>query len=765
MALSWHMESCTLPRFEGGKSYPFAHSVCYANGFTKIHRHTCEVLQVLQNVIRRNLGKVLPVVLCSDLSEQMFCLQGLENYGFGVLAKGTTSPLTITIFDDESPVMVLWDAKNMFGKDWQKAFGIAGHEHHGCIDLALKRTPETPLTDNEKAYMRSRAKGLWACARDLLRRNALICQSMLGRSVVTFTSVLRQSRKRSVGTLRGLGAKRTVAQMWHLQNRNERPKSDDELYTYQACTRGGLAFVGAEHASRPYDLGNSGFVVAAFDATSQYPAQMVSHRFPERFRPATQRNLALDVEIVLGVELTDVLANFEQPFLVAFDGCFEFENLRIKPDTVFAENGIATLQWSRLNERMFEGAGDLQFSAMATNKLRFLGYKDSADEPEHLFGKLTSAKKAQLWLTEIELWSLAQVYEWDTITALCGYDTMSFCKPTDMTVLSVMELYKRKQSLKESGGIEYENTKRALNSLYGIEATNEARPEQTFGYHGIELGRLRGIEDLPTTSKAWYQMGQRMSAWGRLAQVVNMILAAPYAQGIICGDTDSLKILVHETLLDDLGKALNQWGDALTLGKMSICQRCETQYPSAFDTLDGIGYYRLEYVTDKFCAGWNKAYIYEDPHGMHVTLAGVKTATEQVFEEADNSYTALANELRQRHSFGKVCNLLLGYNVSIEHAITKAQVFEYPAFGSRFEGRVTDYLGNTNDICEPLTVARHPLGITLGNTFDPDTFADMEKARQNNPEVCTEEVMITWEPGQEPQLWSYTVEGMKNEIL
>lgn len=753
------MRVCALPAEQGGKAYPIA----FCLGET-IYR-TVEELKAALDLLSVP-GTHIPVVACFGLNDVMHALsEWLSSHECEVLAKGSEAPIIIKVLDNDGlPKLVLWDVSNMDARPMEVLALECGIDL-GDFDRSAIRTPETPLTAAELANMRAECALIRAYIDRFLELNHEVKPEQLAHNIVTATGAVRAKRKATLGGLKPKGKGKTVLAHWYAQNMREAAETDDELSTMQACNRGGLAFIGAEHASKPYSFPHeSGFLIAAYDAVSQYPAQMVSHMYPEGFAPATAECLQLDAQIVQATTMEQLLANVWEPFPVAFEGAFQFENLHVK-EGVFSRNGIALLQWSRFNERQIVSSPDRESQVRATNELRFAGYKDSCTEPVRLFGKLVSASSALIWLTELEFWLVCQVYDFDRFEALQGYDTAKFCRPTDMSVLGVMRFYQAKKAAK--GTEKYEQAKKELNSLYGIEAVNEARPCALMTENGIEFEESAGVEDLPERPKAWYQFGSRVAAWGRVAQVVEIMLAAPYVNGVVNGDTDSVKFIVHEENLGLLDNALSRWGQALDVGRALTCQRVEDGYNEHFHDLQGIGYYDLEYLTRDYCAGWNKAYIYrKTDKSLNVTIAGVKTSTETVFKgQIDRTYTDLANELDERYSFSAAANLILGYNVTVDHSITRQVEHATPSWRSRVRQTVTDYLGNAAEVDAPEVTAYRPMGLVIGNSLDPDTNADMRKAIENNPRLSHESVYVYWEPGQRPILGRFTMWGMEREEL
>ena len=287
-----------------------------------LYRHTIDLYQALQRIADAHVSYV-PVICCHNLSFDMYGLaQWLgEQPSVRVLAKSQRKPISFTILDDdEQPRLVIWDTL-VFA---QKSLGYMGDECGypklaGDWDYDLIRTPNTPLTNEEQAYAAHDIYSLLAWLGYWCRLNPDISPDDLGLRVVSKTGVVRRRRVQRFSKLKGNGLKRDVGHFWSFINNQNAFADDDELYTCQASTRGGFTFCSKSNASRVYDFAeNEGRKVYGFDATSQHPSQMVSHRYPVRFQEATAENLTLAFQNIRLTTLDDVLRHYEKPFGVAF---------------------------------------------------------------------------------------------------------------------------------------------------------------------------------------------------------------------------------------------------------------------------------------------------------------------------------------------------------------------------------------------------------------------------------------------------------------
>jgi hypothetical protein len=152
-------------------------------------------------------------------------------------------------------------------------------------------------------------------------------------------------------------------------------------------------------------------------------------------------------------------------------------------------------------------------------------------------------------------------------------------------------------------------------------------------------------------------------------------------------------------------------------------------YPDLYDSLDGIGHYVLEFETDRFYAAWNKAYAMDEGGKIKFTLAGVPTKSEHL----ENDIERIADEMVSSGStFGDVCRSLLGYNVIYAPDVTGLNQRICPPWASYFTGTVTDYLGNTANVCEPAALALFPMSKMIGDTDVRANSEGFRIARRND---------------------------------
>lgn len=744
----------------------------------ELYRHAVELYARLDEIAEEP-REYVPVIVCHNLAFDMWGLSTwLSSHDVRVLAKSSSKPITFTILDDAgNPRLVLWDTVVFTQKSLEMMGFECGYPKAiGEWDYKRVRTPETPLTSDEIEYATHDIYSLLAYLGWWLEKNPDIEPERLGLNVVTKTGVVRERRRKRFDRLRGAGRKYNVGRFWAFQNRKEMPQTDEELFAMHACTRGGFTFCASENASVPFVTAGTEWTVAGFDATSQHPAQMVSHVYPVGFTYEDPRAIMLAFKMICETSLSHLLERWHKPFQNAFNALFEFENLRPKSGSIFETNGIFPLASARLHvssvETWEEENGD---NAIFQQARKAMGYHDTADDAQCLFGKVQRARSCRLWITELTAWEIAQCYEWDDAKVIEGYMASKFEKPTDMSVISVMQFYKAKNAFKHAIAVyeksntidnaqelvtlgipaatvaamergeldennvklEYQSLKADLNALFGVEASNEYRKDTVLTVNGIAYSGDDGIVNAPKNPKTWYQFGQRIVGWSRVAQIVNMLLAAPYIECIINGDTDSLKFLVRRDNLPELQAALNAYAEALTTGKKHVCRRVKETYPKMFDPLEGIGAYVEEFETDYFYAAWNKAYCIKDAKGYHFTLAGIPANVKER-EEVKCNLNAYAQKLEEAGAtFAEVCNLLLGYNVTISPSITGLLARYAPEWGDCYSGYVESV-----HVAEPRAMSLVSMSKCINSTGIPDNAANMRKALENNPNVNVEPVLL-----------------------
>lgn len=738
-----------------------------------MYRHCIDLYSHFDRIIEQDLPFV-PVIACHNLSFDMYGLSSwLSTHDVKVLAKSERKPITFSIVVDGQIKLVIWDTLIFTQKSLDYLGKECGYEKMtGAWDYDLIRTPETELSASEMSYATHDIYALLAYLGYWCRVNPDISPALLGQRVVTKTGIVRTRRAQRLGKVKSSKLKKSVGKYWIMQNKANQPKTDDELFTMNACTRGGFTFVSSVNASIPYDLDND-MHVYGYDATSQHPAQIVSHRYPDRFRVAGVDELDVAAQIIMTKTTQDLLEHYDKPFPVAVNACYKFDNLRIKKGSIFADYGIAPLASARCKEYAYDANyEDNQQQAEFRQYISENGYKDRVINGSFLFGKLVSADSAYLYVTELALWEIAQSYEWDTLTPVHGYITTRFARPSDMAVLSVMNFYEAKNEYKQARHDYYDTgtitngekllqlgipsfvvegmkdsriadnvvestylgLKADLNALFGIEACNEYRRDTVLDSSGISYTGDYGICNAPKTPKAWYQMGQRIVGWSRVAQILVMQLISPYIETVVNGDTDSIKFIASIDSIAQIENAIHVYSRAIDKAKAKTCNRAKRCYPQYYNSLDFIGHYVQEFITGRYCASWNKAYVIADDNECHFTLAGIP---------AKRGIDGIASAYMCEHGYKAMCDLFLGYNVTYTYDLIHLHARKFPEWGNIAYLDVQDYKGDKAKVCETESLCLYPMSKTINDTSNKENAANMKQALINNNHVNTAPVMIT----------------------
>lgn len=733
----------------------------------RFYRHTSEALAYIDDLIdygRRHA--YVPIITAYNL---MFDMQSLmlelaQSYEIEVNAQTAVSVYTLDLCVDGNVVCRFWDTfyLEMGGlRAMGETCGLP--KAVGDWDYSLVRTPETPLTEEEKFYARRDVQVIPQYLQWLLRANPWLTSDMLGCRVLTKTSLVRQMARRELGgrriTLQG-GKKITLRRAFELTCDQEFPKDYESYALRKACFRGGLTFTSAKTASVVVDN------VASLDVTSMHHAFINGRRLPVKFAAAPTDILQIACERIVNMSLEDVLSNYDDPFRTGLHVAVRFMNLRLREDTCFDTWGVAICPRSKFVKTL---QADTDYSnneraKIQENSVRAHGYVDSAVNPTYAFGKLYRAGECILHVNEIELWNVAQVYEFDEMHVLYGEATTKTIVPPDYVTLQSNMLFARKTDVKNlikgyAEGTPYvgdvpdsipegiardaktgelsmkflqsyygSTVKGQFNGIYGTQAQDVMKAD----YHVTEKGELEVdkttvctpenfAEKRPKTPRVLYTYGMRIVAGSRMHLIIAMMLV--YARlgdrvTVTGGDTDSLKIRCDADVSDaDLLESLQPLHEAIETAINRTMARVRITAPDMASTLEHIGKFEVE-----DCGGntrytkhmelWNKARLSLDIGGrVHVTCAGLP--------RPDGAYTIeefLHDLMSGGCDFAEVVGMSLGYDVLVDYAICHTLQRNRPNVWDRYVGTVTDYRGETAHVDVPEAIGLYSSGRWLGES-------------------------------------------------
>lgn len=709
----------------------------------------------------------VPVIAAYNL---MFDMQTLmlaltRSYTIGVNAQTATSVYTLDLYVDDNVVCRFWDTfyLEMGGlRAMGETCGLP--KAVGDWDYSLVRTPETPLTDDELFYARRDVQVIPQYLQWLLRANHWLTPDMLGCRVLTKTSLVRQMARREIGgrrvTLQG-GKKITLQRAFEMTCNQEFPRNYESYALRKACFRGGLTFTSAKTA---------GVVVpnvASLDVTSMHHAFINGRRLPVKFAPTPSELLQIACERVAATSLDDVLSHYDDPFRTGLHVAVRFSNLRLREGTCFAVWGIAICPRSKFVRALHADTdyGNNDRAKTQDNSIRAHGYVDSAVNPVYAFGKLYSADECVLHVNEIELWDVAQVYEYDDMRVLYGESTTKTIIPPDYVTLQSNMLFARKTDVKNlikgyTEGTPYvgdipdsipegiardaktgelgmkflqsyygSTVKGQFNGIYGTQAQDTMKADYRVTENGeLEVDKNTVCtpenfdEKRPKTPRVLYTYGMRIVAGSRMHLLIAMMLIYRHFGDRVTvtgGDTDSLKIRCDGDVSDDdLLDCLQPLHHAIETAIDRTMRRVRVTASDMASTLEHVGKFEVE-----DCGGgatryaehmelWNKARVSLDRKGrVHVTCAGLP--------RPDGVYTIedfMADVMRAGHGFAETVQMSLGYDVLVDYEICHTLQRNRPHACDRYTGDVTDYRGETAHVDTPEAIGLYPSGRWLGES-------------------------------------------------
>ena len=770
----------------------------------RFHRHGSGLIEEIRKLIAYGSQEGIVPVVCAynlmfDLQPILYELSG--EWDCTASAQSTSNVYTFDLHDDEgNTVLRFWETffLEMNGLDAMgRTCGVAKASGHW--DYSLTRTPETPLTPDELYYAGRDTQVIPAYLRYLLEANPWMRPDMLGCTVLTKTSLVRQAGKRETGAIMvdGPKGKRSVLAMFQRMCASELAPTYAQYALRKACFRGGLTFTSARYAGQVQRN------VISLDETSAHHAYINGHMVPVRFHAALPDELMRYADRILTTPLEQVLARYENPFGCALHAQFRFRNLRLREGTAFSAWQIATIAEGKFHGKAQRGEWGGEADMDAETAVRSQGYVDVARDAVFAFGKLYAANWAILNVSEIELYIIGMAYEWDGLEAIFGEATASFVRPPDYVSLLSNLFFARKQDMKQvlkryregypyPGKVPesipahiadelragtastrflqsyYQSTvKGSFNSIYGTQAQDVFKPDYI-----VEDGKLSVDQSTRVTRETYagaykekrnalvlYTYGLRIVGGSRLALAIAMesvYRSLGERVRILGGDTDSLKISCDADVTADMVlSALEPFHSAVTRA-INVCQeRVRRLYPSYASSLEGVGTFEVE--DDPYplhMDAWNKARVSWDGERAHVTCAGLSRPEGMYHIE-----TWIDDMVREGHPFEEIAPLALGWGVRVDHSVCHALEHYRPEPWDRAELDVTDYTGMLAHVSEYESVALYPASRVLGDVSQASNARTVDYMRNIiGVDVDTSERIISVEDGK-PVYLTLTYEG------
>lgn len=756
----------------------------------EIFRNVSDMVAYVMRVIDLGLHNGYVPIVCGynllfDMQPIMSALVDaiVEKYGFIDVDPCAQSSSNVYYIDfygsddsDATPLVRFWDTFHLEMGGLAAMGDTAGLEKlKGDWDYSLCRAPQTAITDEERGYASRDVQVIPAYLRYLIEANPWLTSTMLGTRVLTKTSLVRRMAENEIGKLSFIGdngKKQQVGKLFMAACLRDLPKCYYDYALRKACFRGGFTFTSARWASVVVKN------VASLDVVSMHHTFINGRYVPEGFAPVNKTVLQQMCEEIVSTPLDYVLDHYHKPFRNAINARIAFNNIRLKKGTPFEAEGIALAPRSKFGV-MTRDMTEYQKSQAAQESERASresGWRDRAVGAEFAFGKLYSAERVVMHLTEVELYAMSLVYEWDSMEVILGEGTLKWTRPPLYIVLQSHLLFKRKQDMKYINkkyreGVPYtepipdtipkgiadglregrltqgfvasyyqSTVKGMFNAIYGTQAQDLYKPSYSFDVRaGIEVNRMTVASPdnfkQPKRPKVMYNYGSRIVAGSRLHLVIAIILLYKELGGrvhVTGGDTDSLKVSCDEDVTDeDLVRALAPIADASKKAIDKASQRARELFPEQASDLEGVGSFDVEDCIDSkryayHMEAWNKSRISCDEQGhTHITCAGLPRP------EHTYNYEKLSYDMLQNATPYEIFPLILGYNVFIYSNVSHTLQRTNPDFDDRFEGDVTDYTGHTHHVDVPQSVALYPCGRWLGQTSAPSNAENVAFLRRH----------------------------------
>lgn len=707
--------------------------------------------------------KRVPIIcaynLMFDLQPMMEYLNG--EYDIRVNAQSSTNVYTVDLYEQETDNMLLrfWDTYHLEMRGLKAMGETAGlPKAVGDWDYSLIRTPETPLSEEELFYAGRDTQVIPMYLRYLLHANEWLKQDDLGNRVLTKTSIVRQMARKQIGSLyvdKKDCKKLSLDKAFIEKCLAQRPKTFGQYALRKACFRGGFTFTAAATANQIVHN------VVSLDVTSMHHTFINGRFIPEDFTIRDNKEIEVICNQILKTSTEYILEHYERPFLNAIHARIWFKNIRIRKGTCFDKWGIALESTSKFKSQVIAGI-DIGQDPRATtqeNEVRSYGWYDTMKNGKCAFGKMYAADECILNLSELELWCVSRVYEWDKMEVLIGEATGKFRTPPDFVTLQSNELFEMKSRAKfiskhYTEGLPYEYNLTGIPDGIAEELRNGTCPAQFFDswYTGTVKGMFNGIygtmaqdvykpsykcengelivdETTKTTPfnfdekndmntlRVLYTYGLRIVGGSRMHMVLAMEMlykAMKNRVKVLGGDTDSMKVSCAFNVTDEeLDEALKPIAEASKEAITKTMARLRKTFPTKASSLKDIGAFDIENRGKHYETHielWNKCRVSYDGKA-HVTAAGLPRPIGIVNIET------VITELAKKYNIEDVLQLCIGYNVYVDNSVSHILESNAPKPYDKVDIDVTDWSGATRHVTSHQSRALWSSGRWLGETL------------------------------------------------
>ena len=743
----------------------------------RIHffRRVKDALVWIENVISDGLVEGYTPVICAynlyfDIKPFMYLLN--QRYKIEARAQSTTSVYTLDVIKpgtETKKLLRFWDV-SFLEKNGLKTMGdICGLPKIGDFDYEKIRTPKTPLTTKELEYAERDVRIIPAYLRYLLESNDFLKPNYFGSKIITKTSLVRQMARYKIGNRvkfeKENGKNFGVYEAFKRTCEQEFPVSFQQYALRKSCFRGGFSFISCDWASQ--ELKN----VISLDVNSMHHLFINGAYFPVEFKAASCDKLEAFCWDVMNTKKEDILKYYYKPFLVALHVRVDYKNLRLKKNSTFERNQIGLISEDRF-ARYFTRQNITQevgfHTQAAEENLRWQGWVDKAKNAIFTYGKLMSAEHVSMHVNEIELWNIAQVYDFDDFEVRLGEYTQKFKLPPDYVSLQSNILFSEKMAMKnvlkiyQEGKRNYDvspsipknirhkimmgeiskdflegyyvsTVKSMFNSIFGTQSMDLMRPDWIVRDGDLFLDEKTFVDESnfdekkPKNINVLYTYGMRISSRSRIHLILALLLLDERKDDLepVSGDTDSLKLVIFTDITDKKILSFLEPLQKAATRAINFCQkRVRKNYSHLASDLKDVGLFEIEKTAaggtrwDCHFEGWQKARLSmaKDENGktkFKFVCAGL-SRPEGKFNILDWVQVFYKNG----KSFKDIANIILGYNTffmsSISHSLQRNTICARDIF----RGKVKDYTGVVMHVVAPECVALSPAGVILSDVMN-----------------------------------------------
>lgn len=357
----------------------------------------------------------------------------------------------------------------------------------GDLDYKLIRHSETPLSDKEMGYILNDGLVVMAYIQEEIENHY---------NNITLLELTKTGKVRKYVRKMCLYGDKTSRYKYYRYHNIMKSLPITSINEYEQLKR---AFQGGFTHADSLQVGKVINNVHSFDFTSSYPAVMVMEKYP------------IEKGELIQIKSKEDFERNMQLYCCIFDATFE--NIE---STFVYDHPISISKCYSLEKYVSDN------------------------------GRLVSAEKISITLTEIDFDIIRHFYSWEHLRIKNFRRYRRQYLPRDF-VLSILNLYQKKTTLKgvEDSIVEYNNSKEMLNSCYGMSVTDILRDEIEYdgdNWESVAINQEEEIQKYNDKKNRFlcYQWGVWVTAYAR-----RNLFSAIYElkSDYIYSDTDSVKFV------------------------------------------------------------------------------------------------------------------------------------------------------------------------------------------------------------------------------